>query len=878
VNYTVSSTDLGKYLKFEVTPVANASPTTGSAVLSAASTQVAEIDYINMILSTGQSLSVGVNSSPARTTTQPYSNLQLSGGNGGLGTGSSFTPLIESGVETISSAMANTITANDPGNDFDVAVGLHGVSGYTYSQLKKGTGPFSTGMTQVTNAKSAATALGRILRVIGVTTIHGETDNFNGVSGPTYQGYLEEWQHDYETDTKAITGQTGTIPLFLDQMSSFMSSYANTPTSEIPIYQLKAAEDNPGKIVMVAPKYFFNYSDRHHLTAASSQWLGEYYGKVMKKVVEDHESWRPLTPDTVTRSGNVIYANFHVPAGNLTFDTTLVSARTNYGFEYADSSSSASISSVQILDGDTVKVTLSTTPTGTNQRLRYAYTGVAGTDTGAQNAGSAAGNLRDTDSYPSLYGNTLYNWAVHFDAPITLDASAPVISAVTTSSVTTSSAVVSWTTDEVADSQIEYGLTGTLTASSSYSATLETSHTRSLTGLLACTTYNFRVRSYDATANLGTSANGTFTTTCTGSAPVVAATTTQITTASGGSSSLTNNGHTVTITVPTGFSAGDAYFQMQQVNASPVTGVASTPSGLSVAGSYLYHLSALSNPTTTLSSFNQPITVTLSYDPAEISGLNESNLVIYRYDGSSWHLLTGCSVNTSAHTVTCTTTAFSYFGIFAAAQSSGYSPAQRDARSGSSQPVATTTPPVATTTTSTPVVAVPVFTRDLTLGSTGEDVRQLQVWLNAHGFAVAQTGAGSQGSESTFFGPATRAALKAFQTSKGISPASGYFGPLTRAALGSSVVVAPTAPTAPVATATFTRNLTVGVMGEDVRQLQMWLNAHGFVVAQSGPGSPGSETTMFGGATRAALKAFQTSKGISPASGYFGPLTRAALQ
>ena len=95
-----------------------------------------------------------------------------------------------------------------------------------------------------------------------------------------------------------------------------------------------------------------------------------------------------------------------MPAGVLAFDTTLVSARTNYGFEYYDSTSSATISSVAILDDDTVRITLSGVPTGANQRVRYAYTGVPGTNTGAQNAGSAAGNLRDTDTYPSLYGNT----------------------------------------------------------------------------------------------------------------------------------------------------------------------------------------------------------------------------------------------------------------------------------------------------------------------------------------------------------------------------------------------------------------------------------------------------------------------------------------
>ena len=72
----------------------------------------------------------------------------------------------------------------------------------------------------------------------------------------------------------------------------------------------------------------------------------------------------------------------------------------------------------------------------------------------------------------------------------------------------------------------------------------------------------------------------------------------------------------------------------------------------------------------------------------------------------------------------------------------------------------------------------------------------------------------------------------------------------------------------------FTRNMTVGTVGEDVRDLQRYLNSHGFVVSVSGPGSPGNETAMFGGATRAALARLQAANGISPAIGYFGPVTR----
>ena len=58
--------------------------------------------------------------------------------------------------------------------------------------------------------------------------------------------------------------------------------------------------------------------------------------------------------------------------------------------------------------------------------------------------------------------------------------------------------------------------------------------------------------------------------------------------------------------------------------------------------------------------------------------------------------------------------------------------------------------------------------------------------------------------------------------------------------------------------------------------LQKFLNAHGFVVAQTGAGSPGHETSFFGLATYRALKRFQTGQGL-PATGFFGPLTRAAL-
>lgn len=72
------------------------------------------------------------------------------------------------------------------------------------------------------------------------------------------------------------------------------------------------------------------------------------------------------------------------------------------------------------------------------------------------------------------------------------------------------------------------------------------------------------------------------------------------------------------------------------------------------------------------------------------------------------------------------------------------------------------------------------------------------------------------------------------------------------------------------ATVTFSTNLTIGSKGADVTALQKWLIGKGFSI-------PAGATGYFGAQTKTALAAYQTSKGITPAVGYFGPITRAAV-
>lgn len=183
-------------------------------------------------------------------------------------------------------------------------------------------------------------------------------------------------------------------------------------------------------------------------------------------------------------------------------------------------------------------------------------------------------------------------------------------------------------------------------------------------------------------------------------------------------------------------------------------------------------------------------------------------------------------------------------------------------------------------------------------------VKQLQQFLNARGFVIARTGAGSLGNETDYFGPATKVALAKFQAAQGITPAVGFFGPITKAVIqkmignAESVVasepqpqVVPASPASEPATGSsvppiktpvqaasvFTRNLYLGMDGPDVAALQNFLieNATGFAARHlSDVGVSG----YFGVLTQNALKEYQAANGIMPLSGFFGGKTRELIQ
>jgi hypothetical protein len=428
------------------------------------------VDYdVNHVLVTGQSNSVANGGYPILSTTQPFKNLMFDTGVmpmtqcGPDGcyeyqTPSSFVPLVEGDkffdweVETSAAGLANEasllatqrydfgVRAGYP-LEHDVLVSVHGRSGNTYWCLRKGgcnykaagmLSAFAQGMMEVQSGKTLAAALGKSYAVRAVASIHGESDHYGYTAGTPefplpgtdgtpgaiadYSDALLEWQRDYEAGIKAITGQPGTVPLLVTQLSG----WNDAPTSKLAQMQLDAHIRSAGKVLLVSPGYPFSVqNDCLHYTSDGERRIGEYFAKVYAKVVLGGETWEPVRPKQITRVANVVTVKFYVPVPPLVLDTTRVTNPGSYGFGVVDPSA-ATITGVAVTAPDTVTLTLSNTPTGPGSRLRYAQNQIPGgcIGPGTVYPGGARGNLRDSDLTPSQAGYDLFDWSVAFDVAL----------------------------------------------------------------------------------------------------------------------------------------------------------------------------------------------------------------------------------------------------------------------------------------------------------------------------------------------------------------------------------------------------------------------------------------------------------------------------
>src|SRR3989344_3233516 len=193
---------------------------------------------------------------------------------------------------------------------------------------------------------------------------------------------------------------------------------------------------------------------------------------------------------------------------------------------------------------------------------------------------------------------------------------------------------------------------------------------------------------------------------------------------------------------------------------------------------------------------------------------------------------------------------------------------------GSSTPAPAPTPTPVPTPSATPTPApVPSsasisFTKDLAVGSTGNDVTQLQALL------AADPAVYPEGQITGYYGSLTRAAVRRFQAKYGL-PQVGRVGPMTREKLmsvfGSITPVPAPIPSSTPSSSALSRELEMGVSGDDVRALQEFLAKDSSVYPQ------GTITGYYGALTKAAVRKFKAKYGLAQV-GRVGPLTLAKLQ
>lgn len=372
---------------------------------------------LNFIINSGQSLGEGSTPYQGLTLTQEYDNLgfpaqstsptsfvpltvgdtQVSGGRGEspmYGALGNIKELInrENGISYLT-------------NDYQLAACNNAHSGYSITQLNKTTAPYIASISQIQSAYNIALAQGKTMGFTALLWTQGEADGTQSIE--TYKANLKQLINDYNTDAKAITNQLTDAIMICYQTTNY-------PLFSVSQAQLQASNET-ANIYMATPIYFMTFGDSLHIDKTSEKWLGGYYGLVYKRVVIDKKEWKPLQPIFHTINGKVISLFFN--KSGLVWDTTIVPIQPNYGFDVVNGSGvSMNISNVNIINENTVAITMSSTPVS-GWAIRYGATAAVSMSPFAGGAGNLRDSQGDTLTYQAI-NKPMHNWCVVFSYSI----------------------------------------------------------------------------------------------------------------------------------------------------------------------------------------------------------------------------------------------------------------------------------------------------------------------------------------------------------------------------------------------------------------------------------------------------------------------------
>lgn len=261
-------------------------------------------------------------------------------------------------------------------------------------------------------ARACTEPLDIVFPVVHIT--HGESDSEAGDTTDYRQAVLD-WCAAFDTDIKALTGQTDDVWCLIDQVSSRAGGWNGTQTQPV-LDQLQASIDGP-LVVLVTPKYQFTYNDTAHLDNVSSYKLGELHALAAEYQIANPlgPKWTAPYPASVNASGTSIVLDYvPTPGGPLTLDTTnpvISTAAPDYGFAVAG----VNITNVAVTGADQVTITVDAAPAA-GAEISY---GMGGTGASPVND-EGDGNLRGSTVLKSSNadGSDLFLWAANWKAAV----------------------------------------------------------------------------------------------------------------------------------------------------------------------------------------------------------------------------------------------------------------------------------------------------------------------------------------------------------------------------------------------------------------------------------------------------------------------------
>ena len=377
---------------------------------------------INHFISYGQSRSVGADSVPVITTTQRFDALKFNGGvraQDGGGTvaqnHTSLQPLTETEIslrgetpvagatEFIKELILLENGISFTGQSYQLLGSAPGQSGTAIAGLISPSTPYQNVTSDISYGFSLAQAAGKTYKVRAFDWMQGESDYAVNTVGATYKAQLIQLRTDIANFAKTTTGQTEDVVCIQDQLCDH-GSYGNANNPYLALIQLDLAKTQPF-FYLSCPTYFATPGGVHH-SASASKWIGAYHGLVYKRVVIDKVDWKPVSPVSAYRQGNIAMVRLNTPAPPLVIDAVSVPAQTNSGFSLVTSANVAiTISSITLIEKDLVKIVAATAiPAGA--KLRYGFGGI--------------GNLRDSQGLTLVFdggglNKPMHNWCCIFE-------------------------------------------------------------------------------------------------------------------------------------------------------------------------------------------------------------------------------------------------------------------------------------------------------------------------------------------------------------------------------------------------------------------------------------------------------------------------------